>query len=827
MKIYLYILCLSNFAYIYGSPVQVYEGGTGLISQTTGNLLITNGSNPFTLLAPHNTIGIPLVSQGSLSNPNYAIAVVQGGGTGVSTMTTAYAPICSGTTPTGSLQVASAGLSNAGYVLTSNGTSALPSFQPISDSSGIQTITGDVGGTLSGSNINVSGGLTGLLFIGSGATESLSGTLTVANGGTGATSLTSNGLLIGAGTSAITPLAVGGTNTVLLGNTGASPSFGQVQNAALANSSVTLSNGNNISVTGSPLSLGGTASIALSGTTNHGVQVGNASGSLTSLGVGTNGQILVGSTGADPAFVTPTAGTGLSLTSNATTLQYALLTPVSVANGGTGVGTLTNHGVLLGQATSTIAATAVGATNTVLLGNTGADPSFGQVPNAALANSSVTLSNGNNITVTGSPLSLGGTATVALSGTTNHGVQVGNASGSLTSLGVGTNGQILVGSTAADPSFVTPTAGTGLSLTSNATTLQYALSTPVSVANGGTGVGTLTNHGVLLGQATSTIAATAVGATNTVLLGNTGADPSFGQVPNAALANSSVTLSNGNNISVTGSPLSLGGTASIALSGTTNHGVQVGNASGSLTSLAVGTDGQVLVGSTGADPAFVTPTAGTGLSVTANATTHQYALSTPVSVANGGSGLAATTAYAVLCGGTTNTAALQSVASVGTAGQVLTSNGAGALPTFQTVVQTTTVTLTSAQVKALRATPITIVAAPGVNKVVNILSCFVKLKYGGTSAFTAGASQTLRLGYIGTGGTAILTTALANTSIVATTDRVAFSGATANTGFADTGATLATNSAVVIYNSVATEISGNAANDNTIVVSVTYQIVSV
>lgn len=56
---------------------------------------------------------------------------------------------------------------------------------------------------------------------------------------------------------------------------------------------------------------------------------------------------------------------------------------------------------------------------------------------------------------------------------------------------------------------------------------------------------------------------------------------------------------------------------------------------------------------------------------------------TDVVVADGGTGLSATTAYAVLCGGTTTTGALQSIASVGTSGQVLTSNGAGALPTFQ------------------------------------------------------------------------------------------------------------------------------------------------
>jgi hypothetical protein len=55
-----------------------------------------------------------------------------------------------------------------------------------------------------------------------------------------------------------------------------------------------------------------------------------------------------------------------------------------------------------------------------------------------------------------------------------------------------------------------------------------------------------------------------------------------------------------------------------------------------------------------------------------------------LSVARGGSGRAIATAYAVLCGGTTSTGAHQSVASVGTSGQVLTSNGAGALPTFQT-----------------------------------------------------------------------------------------------------------------------------------------------
>ena len=54
-------------------------------------------------------------------------------------------------------------------------------------------------------------------------------------------------------------------------------------------------------------------------------------------------------------------------------------------------------------------------------------------------------------------------------------------------------------------------------------------------------------------------------------------------------------------------------------------------------------------------------------------------------VASGGSGSTSSTAYAVICGGTTSTGPIQAIASVGTTGQVLTSNGAGALPTMQTI----------------------------------------------------------------------------------------------------------------------------------------------
>lgn len=57
---------------------------------------------------------------------------------------------------------------------------------------------------------------------------------------------------------------------------------------------------------------------------------------------------------------------------------------------------------------------------------------------------------------------------------------------------------------------------------------------------------------------------------------------------------------------------------------------------------------------------------------------------TPYTVPNQGTGDASLTTYAVLCGGTTSTGNVQSIASVGTANQTLTSNGSASLPTFET-----------------------------------------------------------------------------------------------------------------------------------------------
>jgi hypothetical protein len=55
----------------------------------------------------------------------------------------------------------------------------------------------------------------------------------------------------------------------------------------------------------------------------------------------------------------------------------------------------------------------------------------------------------------------------------------------------------------------------------------------------------------------------------------------------------------------------------------------------------------------------------------------------PFTVGDGGTGNTTFTAYSVLCAGTTATGTFQNVSGLGASGQVLTSNGASALPTWQ------------------------------------------------------------------------------------------------------------------------------------------------
>lgn len=109
------------------------------------------------------------------------------------------------------------------------------------------------------------------------------------------------------------------------------------------------------------------------------------------------------------------------------------------------------------------------------------------------------------------------------------------------------------------------------------------------------------------------------------------------------------------------------------------NGNPIASSSGSVTSI-IATANQTTVSAATGDVTIGTVQS---IGTVSSPTFAGLTLSSPLSVANGGTGDSTLTAYAVLCGGTTSTNPVQSIAGVGTTGQVLTSNGPGTLPTFQ------------------------------------------------------------------------------------------------------------------------------------------------
>jgi hypothetical protein len=131
------------------------------------------------------------------------------------------------------------------------------------------------------------------------------------------------------------------------------------------------------------------------------------------------------------------------------------------------------------------------------------------------------------------------------------------------------------------------------------------------------------------------------------------------------------------------SPIAVGsgGTGASTL---TSNGVLLGNATSAVTATAAGTSGQILVGNTSNAPGWVTPTTGTGLTSTFNATTHSYGLTIPAVVSSGGTGKTSQTAYSLVAGGTSTTGAFQAVGPNASTHAILVSAGSSALPAFTT-----------------------------------------------------------------------------------------------------------------------------------------------
>ena len=264
---------------------------------------------------------------------------------------------------------------------------------------------------------------------------------------------------------------------------------------------------------------------------------------------------------------------------------------------------------------------------------------------------------------------------------------------------------------ATSPTLVTPLLGTPASgnLANCTGYPSGSLSGTVAIANGGTGQTTaaaafnalnpMTTTGDLIYEASASTAARLPIGTSGQVLTVSGGVPAWAAAPGSSTLNIT-------DFTATAGQTSFTLTYTVGLvEGVYRNGIKLGTADYTATS------GTAIVLSTGAivgdliQVVYFTAVAVTNVVNTisfgstgltpSTASTGAVTVAGTLGVANGGTGATSATAYAVLCGGTTSTGAYQSVASVGTSGQVLTSNGAGALPTFQnaagaTITGTTT-----------------------------------------------------------------------------------------------------------------------------------------
>ncbi|HDR8957037.1 TPA: hypothetical protein QDA70_000662 [Burkholderia vietnamiensis] len=311
------------------SPIGATSGGTGRNALNANAVLIGEGSSPVNFASPSATTGVPLVSNGATADPSFGTASVAGGGTGRTTLTAHGVLLGEGTA---AINQTSAG--TAGQPLLSGGASADPNW----------------------------------------------GTLSTAAGGTGLTTITAHGVMVGEGTSNVATIAPNATVGLALISQGVSadPIYG--------NPTGTLINVQRFTSSGTYTPTAGTNSVIVEIQGGGGAGGGapsTAAGQFSAgLGGGAGGYIKHRMTsGFSGATVTVgSGGTGASGAAggNGGSSAFSGVT----AGGGTGGGVITAGTV--GNAGATGGGTATGGSLLNVPGNPGSFTSFSQSNNIGI-----------------------------------------------------------------------------------------------------------------------------------------------------------------------------------------------------------------------------------------------------------------------------------------------------------------------------------------------------------------------------------------------------------------------------------------------------------
>lgn len=465
------------------------------------------------------------------------------------------------------------GSATTGFVLTSD-SSGNATWQSVISSGAISTINGDSGSvTPTAGVVTINGGSTGLTTSGSGSTLSLTGTLGIGNGGTGVTSVTT----------------VPGTN--------AWAGWDINQN---------MSADNFIQGFTTRVTTGGTASINV-----NSKYVQEFTGTLTELVV-------------LPLTSDLIAGQSYYIINNSSGALNVIASDTSV------IQVMAASSSLFLTCLSTSITSSAAWQATYIIDNSG----------------SGTVNNGTQNQLTW----------YAATGNTVSGLTGAN-SASLVTNGSGvpswqtlSAGQILVGTTSGAPAATAISSGTNILVANGSGSISVGITGTIGVTNGGTGIATATAYSLIAAGTTSTGAWQSVGTgTSGQLLqsGGAAALPSWttATFPTTAGSAGTILRSNGTNwINSTATFADTYGASTLLYSNgvntvtglaTANSAVLVTNSSGVPSLSSTMTNGQLIIGSTGATPTAATLIPGAGVSITNGAAS--------ITIAATGGGIAWTT----------------------------------------------------------------------------------------------------------------------------------------------------------------------------------------
>ena len=295
----------------------------------------------------------------------------------------------------------------------------------------------------------------------------LSTALPVGQGGTGATSLTDGGVLLGSGTGAVTAMGVLSDGQMIVGDGSTDP---------VAESGATLRTSIGVGTGNTPIFYG--ANVTGNVSVQRNIAIGYANDQVPQANLDVNGNVHISGT---------------------TTLDTAL----TVASGGTGATSLTDGGVLLGSGTGAITALGVLSDGEVIVGDGSTDP---------VAESGDTLRTSIGVGSTAS-----GTVMQIYSANTTGNVRVarnlavGYVNSKVPGANLSVNGNAYISGAT--------TIGGALSFGSLASTL--------GVGSGGTGATSFTNGGILFGSGSSAITASPVLTDGVMLVGDGTTDPAL------------------------------------------------------------------------------------------------------------------------------------------------------------------------------------------------------------------------------------------------------------------------------------------------------------